>query len=545
MLALDVEVAVVTNVELDHHATYGSLDELREVFREFLSAAAQAVIWDRPELLALRGGARWSPTRRASAELAAGGSRFDWRGHEVDARGARAAQRAQRRRRAGGRRRSPASSRRPAAVARSRASRGAGRRFERLGHTRRRRASSSTTTPTTRRRSRRRSRPRARSAPRRVVAAFQPHLYSRTQHLAREFGARARGGRPGRACSTSTRRASAPRTSRRQRPARRRAVADAAAGPRGAVAAGVRRRRARAARAAARGRRAAGARRGRRPRARRAPRRRGAPERHARNVAVPAKGGWMSAHPAASAHAPPARDPPAPRAAGAQRRRSLLAAVALLGRGLDLAARLVARARWTRVTSAGCPDRRARPVRAALEAAAADMTTLNVDAGGAARRRRPLPARARRRRRRPTSRTACGSASSSACPVGAIESDGGDRRRRRRRHDPARPAGRGPAAHRLAHQPRRRARQRTPTAVKVALLAAAPRRLRARIDARDARPAGADRGARRRARGCASATDRRLEAKWIAATARPARPGRPRRPPTSTCACPSAPPPAA
>ena len=37
MLALDAEVAVVTNVELDHHATYGSLEELREVFREFLA----------------------------------------------------------------------------------------------------------------------------------------------------------------------------------------------------------------------------------------------------------------------------------------------------------------------------------------------------------------------------------------------------------------------------------------------------------------------------------------------------------------------------
>ena len=45
----------MTNVELDHHATYGSLEELREVFREFLGAPAQAVVWDRPELLALRG----------------------------------------------------------------------------------------------------------------------------------------------------------------------------------------------------------------------------------------------------------------------------------------------------------------------------------------------------------------------------------------------------------------------------------------------------------------------------------------------------------
>ncbi len=54
MLSLDVEIALLTNVELDHHATFGSLEELREAFREFLARARTAiVIWDRPELLAL------------------------------------------------------------------------------------------------------------------------------------------------------------------------------------------------------------------------------------------------------------------------------------------------------------------------------------------------------------------------------------------------------------------------------------------------------------------------------------------------------------
>ena len=49
--------------------------------------------------------------------------------------------------------------------------------------------------------------------PRRVVAVFQPHLFSRTRQLAREFGAR--WPRPtSRRSSTSTRRASGPRTSR-------------------------------------------------------------------------------------------------------------------------------------------------------------------------------------------------------------------------------------------------------------------------------------------------------------------------------------------
>src|SRR5947209_13015330 len=43
MLALHVDVAVLTNVELDHHATFASLEELREAFRAFLAGAPQAV----------------------------------------------------------------------------------------------------------------------------------------------------------------------------------------------------------------------------------------------------------------------------------------------------------------------------------------------------------------------------------------------------------------------------------------------------------------------------------------------------------------------
>jgi UDP-N-acetylmuramate--alanine ligase len=60
MLSLRVEVAVLTNVELDHHASFGSLAELEGAFRAFLSRAGGAiVVWDRPELLALAP----SPTR--------------------------------------------------------------------------------------------------------------------------------------------------------------------------------------------------------------------------------------------------------------------------------------------------------------------------------------------------------------------------------------------------------------------------------------------------------------------------------------------------
>ncbi len=87
MLALGVEVAVVTNVELDHHATYGSLRELREVFRAFLAAPAQAVIWDRPELLELRAGPCVPYEAPAGLPAEGGrlnGQRFRWRGHAVD-----------------------------------------------------------------------------------------------------------------------------------------------------------------------------------------------------------------------------------------------------------------------------------------------------------------------------------------------------------------------------------------------------------------------------------------------------------------------------
>ena len=43
-LALRPEVAVVTNIELDHHSRWGSLDELRQAFGEFVRPAASAVL---------------------------------------------------------------------------------------------------------------------------------------------------------------------------------------------------------------------------------------------------------------------------------------------------------------------------------------------------------------------------------------------------------------------------------------------------------------------------------------------------------------------
>ena len=186
MLAIDVDVAVVTNVELDHHATYGSLHEVREVFRAFLARAPEAVLWDRPDVVALREGAPYVPFDVPAPALEPHGSRFAWRGHEVrlavpgahNARNAAAALEACRLAGAD-----------PAAAAAALADfAGAGRRFERLGTTRSGAlvvddyAHHPTEVAATI--------DAARTlGARRVIAVFQPHLYSRTERLAGEFGA--------------------------------------------------------------------------------------------------------------------------------------------------------------------------------------------------------------------------------------------------------------------------------------------------------------------------------------------------------------------
>jgi UDP-N-acetylmuramate--alanine ligase len=187
MLSLNVDVAVVTNVELDHHATFGSLAAVREVFRAFLRAAPQAVLWDRSDVLRLReDGAPHVGFDVVDPALEPGGSRFRWRGLDVhltipgahNARNAAAALEACRL--AGA---EPAQ----AAVALADFA-GAGRRFERLGATPAGAevvddyAHHPTEVAATIAAART-------LAPRRVVAVFQPHLYSRTARLARDFGA--------------------------------------------------------------------------------------------------------------------------------------------------------------------------------------------------------------------------------------------------------------------------------------------------------------------------------------------------------------------
>ncbi|MGZ4269463.1 MAG: UDP-N-acetylmuramate--L-alanine ligase [Solirubrobacteraceae bacterium] len=186
MLSLDVDVAVVTNVELDHHATYGSLGELRDAFRELLAGAPQAVLWDRPDILALRGAGPVVTFDVPDPELAGGGVRFDWRGHEVrlavpgahNARNAAAALEA-----------CVLAGADPAAAAAALADfGGAGRRFQTLGATAAGArviddyAHHPTEVAATIAAARTHD-------PRRLVAVFQPHLFSRTAAFAREFGA--------------------------------------------------------------------------------------------------------------------------------------------------------------------------------------------------------------------------------------------------------------------------------------------------------------------------------------------------------------------
>jgi UDP-N-acetylmuramate--alanine ligase len=194
MLSLDVEIAVLTNVELDHHATFGSLQELREAFNQFLVGAEQAVVWNRPELLSLRDRVPGSvgdprapaiPYEVADLELTPAGSRFHWRGHEVrltvpgrhNALNASVALEAAR----------LAGAEAAGAIAGLAGFAGAARRFQRLGHSSRGAlvvddyAHHPTEVEATLRAART-------LEPRRLVAVFQPHLYSRTALLAREFG---------------------------------------------------------------------------------------------------------------------------------------------------------------------------------------------------------------------------------------------------------------------------------------------------------------------------------------------------------------------
>ncbi len=187
LLRLEPRIAVLTNAELDHHTTYASRRDVDETFRAFLAKAPTAVVWDRPELLALApAGARVVPFDVPAPELAGGSAAFDLDGTRVvlpvpgahNARNAAAALLACR----------EAGADLAACAAALGDFAGAGRRFEALGET----AAGARVVddyahhPTEVAATLAAART---LGPRRVVAVFQPHLYSRTSRHAREFGA--------------------------------------------------------------------------------------------------------------------------------------------------------------------------------------------------------------------------------------------------------------------------------------------------------------------------------------------------------------------
>ncbi|CAA9473438.1 MAG: UDP-N-acetylmuramate--L-alanine ligase [uncultured Solirubrobacteraceae bacterium] len=188
-LQLSPEIGVITNIELDHHTTYASHVELEHAFGEFLRSALRRVVADEPaaeSFLDRVGIAEAAFSGASQIELSAGGSRFVWAGQLVslvvpgahNVANAAAALTAC----------TIAGAPRTQLAGALADFRGAGRRFERLGTT----ASGALVVddyahhPTELRATIAAARTLGH---RRVVAVFQPHLFSRTQLLAREFGA--------------------------------------------------------------------------------------------------------------------------------------------------------------------------------------------------------------------------------------------------------------------------------------------------------------------------------------------------------------------
>jgi UDP-N-acetylmuramate--alanine ligase len=188
-LELTSEIAVVTNIELDHHTTYPSLQDLEHAFADFLRNGLRNVVADTADAEAFldRVGIVESAFFGASEiELGEDGAHFVWAGQPValsvpgvhNVANAAAALTA-----------CVIAGAKPREVAGTLADfAGTGRRFERLGHT----ASGALVVddyahhPTELRAAIAAARTLGH---RRVVAVFQPHLFSRTQMLCREFGA--------------------------------------------------------------------------------------------------------------------------------------------------------------------------------------------------------------------------------------------------------------------------------------------------------------------------------------------------------------------
>ncbi len=185
LLKLWPELAVLTNAELDHHSTYASRLELEQTFSTFMGRAGEgAVVWDRPALRALcpPGAIGYDAP---GAVLHPGGSRFQWRGIEVELSvpGAHNAINA-----AGALTACALAGAPPSPAAAALADfQGARRRLERVGETKSGAAiyDDYAHHPTEVEAAIAAARTLAAG---RLVAVFQPHLYSRTRALARRFG---------------------------------------------------------------------------------------------------------------------------------------------------------------------------------------------------------------------------------------------------------------------------------------------------------------------------------------------------------------------
>ncbi len=186
LLKLEPEIAVLTNAELDHHSTYSSRLDLERTFRTFMGRAGErAVVWDRPELRAL------CPRDAVAYDapdpvLDPTGARFRWRGIEVSLSvpGAHNAINA-----AGALTASALAGADPPLAAAAMADfGGARRRFELIGH----HVSGAAVYDDYAHHPTEVAAVIAAArtlAPGRLLAVFQPHLFSRTQALARPFGA--------------------------------------------------------------------------------------------------------------------------------------------------------------------------------------------------------------------------------------------------------------------------------------------------------------------------------------------------------------------
>lgn len=188
-LELQPEIAVVTNIELDHHTTYASHVEVERAFGDFLRESLRVVVADTPDAVAFLDRAGISEAAFFGASelvLDARGARFIWAEQPVELAvpGAHNVANA-----AAALTACVMAGALPGQLAGTLADfRGAGRRFERLGDT----AAGALVVddyahhPTEVRAAIQAARTLGH---RRVIAAFQPHLFSRTRMLARDFGA--------------------------------------------------------------------------------------------------------------------------------------------------------------------------------------------------------------------------------------------------------------------------------------------------------------------------------------------------------------------